>query len=405
MAANAGVPVVNALTDDYHPCQILADLLTVREHRAARRADPGLPRRRRQQHGPLLPAGRRTAGMHVRIGAPGRATCRTRPSSAGAEELAAADRRLACWSPTTPTRPSPAPTSSPPTPGSRWARRTDGRDRIAAVRAYAVTRRLLSRRRPDAIVLHCLPAYRGKEIAAEVIDGPQSVVWDEAENRLHAQKALLAFLARPAVTGSPALTSDQPAPGLTRTKTARQARIIELLGPQPVRSQAELADLLAPTASQVTQATLSRDLVELGAVRVRGTDGAPGLRRARRGRRPHAAGGRAREVFDARLARLCERAAGDRRGVGQPGGAAHAAGRRAVPGLGHRPRRSGRRPGHHRRRRHRPADHPRPAGRSARLAEPRSWHRLSRDRQTDRTSSRHRAHQTPSTDNKEHIVS
>jgi ornithine carbamoyltransferase len=59
---------------------------------------------------------------------------------------------------------------------------------------YAVTEQLLSKANPDAIVLHCLPAYRGKEIEAAVIDGPQSVVWDEAENRLHAQKALLSWL-------------------------------------------------------------------------------------------------------------------------------------------------------------------------------------------------------------------
>jgi ornithine carbamoyltransferase len=67
-------------------------------------------------------------------------------------------------------------------------------ERTAPFLPYSVTTGLLSRAQPDAIVLHCLPAYRGKEIAAEVIDGPQSVVWDEAENRLHAQKALLAWL-------------------------------------------------------------------------------------------------------------------------------------------------------------------------------------------------------------------
>jgi ornithine carbamoyltransferase len=70
----------------------------------------------------------------------------------------------------------------------------DGVDREAAFRPYAVTAQLLATAAPDALVLHCLPAYRGKEIAADVIDGPQSVVWDEAENRRHAQKALLAWL-------------------------------------------------------------------------------------------------------------------------------------------------------------------------------------------------------------------
>ena len=66
--------------------------------------------------------------------------------------------------------------------------------RLAALDAHRLTTALLAGAQPDAIVLHCLPAYRGKEIAAEVLDGPQSVVWDEAENRRHAQKALLTWL-------------------------------------------------------------------------------------------------------------------------------------------------------------------------------------------------------------------
>ncbi len=74
-----------------------------------------------------------------------------------------------------------------------------GREEQAAEREqlfapYAVTSELLGKAAPDAMVLHCLPAYRGKEISAEVIDGPQSAVWDEAENRRHAQKAVLAWL-------------------------------------------------------------------------------------------------------------------------------------------------------------------------------------------------------------------
>jgi ornithine carbamoyltransferase len=70
----------------------------------------------------------------------------------------------------------------------------EGTGREDALRPFAITAGTLERAAPGAIVLHCLPAYRGKEITAEVIDGPQSVVWDEAENRLHAQKALLTWL-------------------------------------------------------------------------------------------------------------------------------------------------------------------------------------------------------------------
>jgi ornithine carbamoyltransferase len=67
-------------------------------------------------------------------------------------------------------------------------------DRAAPFRPFALTLDAVARAAADAVVLHCLPAYRGNEVAAEVIDGPQSIVWDEAENRLHAQKALLTFL-------------------------------------------------------------------------------------------------------------------------------------------------------------------------------------------------------------------
>jgi ornithine carbamoyltransferase len=77
-------------------------------------------------------------------------------------------------------------------------------DRAEVFRAWQLNADLLAHAAPDAIVLHCLPAYRGKEITAEVIDGPQSVVWDEAENRRHAQKAVLAWLAaggRAAIAG------------------------------------------------------------------------------------------------------------------------------------------------------------------------------------------------------------
>ena len=130
---------------------------------------------------------------------------------------------------------------------------------------YAVDADLLAHADADAIVLHCLPAYRGKEIAADVIDGPRSVVWDEAENRLHAQKALLAWLLEQPV---------DDAPRIPVTKSARQQKIIDLLAHHEVRSQTELAELLAAAGVGVTQATLSRDLVELDAVKVRLASGA-----------------------------------------------------------------------------------------------------------------------------------
>ncbi len=120
MAAGTTVPVVNALTDEFHPCQILADLQTVREAKG-------------DLAGAVL-----ATDTWVSMGQAGKDTSLYEP--------------------------------------------------------YAVTEELLALADPAAVVLHCLPAYRGKEIAASVLDGPQSRIWDEAENRLHAQKALLVWL-------------------------------------------------------------------------------------------------------------------------------------------------------------------------------------------------------------------
>ncbi len=196
MAAVAGVPVVNALTDDFHPCQVLADLLTVAQHRGGVHTLPGTvlayvgDGSNNMAHSYLL--GGATAGMHVRIGTP--------DGFAPSPAVLDAARRVAA-----------ATGGSVAVHGDRESA-LDGADVVATdtwvsmgreaevdVRAQSfVPFRLdgpgLSSAAPGALVLHCLPAYRGKEITAEVLDGPQSVVWDEAENRLHAQKALLTFL-------------------------------------------------------------------------------------------------------------------------------------------------------------------------------------------------------------------
>ncbi len=127
-------------------------------------------------------------------------------------------------------------------------------------------------------MLHCLPAYRGKEITAEVLDGPRSVVWDEAENRRHAQKAVLTLL----LGGAPVTASRHA--HIPATKNARQQLVIDLLATHEVRSQSELAELLADNGVVVTQATLSRDLVDLDAVKVRVRLGRSRLRRPGRGR-------------------------------------------------------------------------------------------------------------------------
>lgn len=190
MAAGTAVPVVNALTDEFHPCQVLADLQTVRE------AKGGLAGvvlayfgdgANNMAHSYLL--GGATAGMHVRIGAP--ASMRPDPAVvARATEIAAATG----GSVTVTDDAAEAAAGADVLATDTWVSMgQDGKD-TSLYEPYAVNEDLLARAASDAIVLHCLPAYRGKEIAASVLDGPRSRVWDEAENRLHAQKALLVWL-------------------------------------------------------------------------------------------------------------------------------------------------------------------------------------------------------------------
>ncbi len=179
MAAYAGVPVVNALTDDFHPCQLLADLLTVQEHKGA------------------------LAGLAVAF--VGDAACNMGNSWALAGGIAGMQVTFGCPQGCSPSHGNATVTDDPVTAVTgadvvvtdTWVsmgKEEEAEARRATFAPYAVTSELMSHAKPDAIVLHCLPAYRGSEIAAEVLDGRQSVVWDEAENRRHAQKAILAWL-------------------------------------------------------------------------------------------------------------------------------------------------------------------------------------------------------------------
>ena len=193
MAEHAGVPVINALTDDFHPCQLLADLLTIREHKQALAGltVAFLGDGASNMGNSWLLAGA-TAGMHVRISSPEGYT----PAAtvlARAAEIAAETGGSAVLEPD----PHAAAAGADVLVTDTWI--SMGKEDETAARsevfgAHALTEGLLSEASPDAIVLHCLPAYRGKEIDAAVLDGPQSVVWDEAENRRHAQKAILTWL-------------------------------------------------------------------------------------------------------------------------------------------------------------------------------------------------------------------
>jgi len=195
MAEHAGVPVINALTDEFHPCQLLADLLTIRERKgelggltAAFVGDGAC-----NMGNSWLLAGA-TAGLHVRIAAPEghqpeeRYVARAR--EIGQETGGTAEVM---------TDPAAAVTGADVIVTDTWVsmgREEEAAARLAAFGDYTVTAELVGHAGPDAIVMHCLPAYRGKEIDSDVLDGPQSVVWDEAENRRHAQKAIITWLLR-----------------------------------------------------------------------------------------------------------------------------------------------------------------------------------------------------------------
>jgi ornithine carbamoyltransferase len=193
MAAYAGVPVVNALTDEFHPCQLLADLLTVREHKGelAGLTVAFVGDAANNMGNSWLLAGV-TAGMHVRVAGP----TGYWPDDAMFERANAIGARTA-GSATGFSDPVQAVLGADVVVTDTWVsmgKEAEQAAREALFTPYALTAELLAQAKQDAIVLHCLPAYRGKEIAAEVIDGPQSVVWGEAENRRHAQKAVLVFL-------------------------------------------------------------------------------------------------------------------------------------------------------------------------------------------------------------------
>jgi ornithine carbamoyltransferase len=192
LAAASTVPVINALTDEFHPCQILADLQTVTE-----RLGP-LPGRtlaylgdgaNNMAHSYLL--GGATAGMHVRVAAP--AGFQPDPAIVAAAQRIAAETG---GSAAVLDDPSLAVKGADVLATDVWVSmgQEDAQARRAALAPFQVSGELLASAADGAIVLHCLPAHRGEEITAEVIDGPASAVWDQAENRLHAQKALLAWL-------------------------------------------------------------------------------------------------------------------------------------------------------------------------------------------------------------------
>ncbi len=193
MATGATVPIVNALSDEFHPCQVLADLQTLAERKgklAGLRLTYLGDGANNMAHSLML--GGVTAGIHVTIAAPAGFepdpqfvdAAKRRGAETGATVHVTSDAKASVdgvdvlvtdtW--------------------TSMGQENDGLDRVRPFRPFQVNSELLNLADPDAVVLHCLPAHRGHEITDEVIDGPQSAVFDEAENRLHAQKAMLVWL-------------------------------------------------------------------------------------------------------------------------------------------------------------------------------------------------------------------
>ncbi|AHI22705.1 ornithine carbamoyltransferase [Corynebacterium vitaeruminis DSM 20294] len=198
MAETATVPIVNALSDDLHPCQILADLQTCVEHLCPEQGPAGLKGKKAVYLGDgdnnmanSYMIGFATAGMDIAICAPDDfqpksefvERAQKRAAETGATVSVGSDLALVDGADVVIT--------------DTWVSmgmENDGIDRRTPFLPYQVNDAVMARATEGAIFLHCLPAYRDSEVTASVIDGPQSVVFDEAENRLHAQKALLVWL-------------------------------------------------------------------------------------------------------------------------------------------------------------------------------------------------------------------
>jgi len=193
MASGSTVPIVNALSDEFHPCQVLADLQTLAERRgrlAGLRMTYLGDGANNMAHSLML--GGVTAGVSVTIAAP--AGFEPHPSFVMAAQKRAAETGATVLVSDDPIAATDGADVLVTDTWTSMGQENDGLDRVRPFRPFQLNASLLANAAPEAVVLHCLPAHRGHEITDDVIDGPQSAVWDEAENRLHAQKALLVWL-------------------------------------------------------------------------------------------------------------------------------------------------------------------------------------------------------------------
>ena len=198
-AANSRVPVINGLTNEFHPCQILADLFTLLEHRgtdANGTLDPNYLRGKtvtwvgdgNNMANTWLQAAA-TLGFHLRVSTPN--------GYEVDEKVAVTPRGMGAGSYKTYSNPTEACVDADLVTTDVWTSmgfEAENEARRKAFAAWCVDTKMMTAAKPDALFMHCLPAHRGEEVEADVIDGPQSVVWDEAENRMHVQKALMEYL-------------------------------------------------------------------------------------------------------------------------------------------------------------------------------------------------------------------
>ena len=186
-AKNSKVPVINALSDESHPCQLLADMMTWYEHRGDMQGKTAtwIGDGNNMCHSFIRAA--HLFGFHLNIACP----VGYEPDDALLEDYAHCVTLMR--------DPARAAAGSDLLATDVWAsmgQEQEANARMAAFEGFELNRGLLELANPDAIYLHCLPAHRGEEISADLMDDPSSVIWDEAENRLHAQKALIEFLLR-----------------------------------------------------------------------------------------------------------------------------------------------------------------------------------------------------------------
>jgi ornithine carbamoyltransferase len=192
LARFGSVPVINGLTDDLHPCQALADYFTLGEVFGELRGRKLAYVGDGNNMAHSLMFGAAKVGMDVAVASPAGYTVKPHYAELARQDAAAAGTRVQL---TEDPREAVADASCVYT--DVWAsmgQEAEAQQRLAAFRGYQVDAELMGLARPDAVFLHCLPAHRGEEVAAEVADGPQSRIFDEAENRLHVQKAILLWL-------------------------------------------------------------------------------------------------------------------------------------------------------------------------------------------------------------------